>query len=137
MAQNPCEIKYILVSGRRKEYEGNNDRLARIREREQDDFRILNFDSLTQDIDQKTHHPLYLCVRKNEFLEIHSPHLHSERLDTNVFDLPLEQIRVTKTLKQDLIRYGEKEIENNKQSIMGVADKDKENLEKWKKLKEI
>jgi hypothetical protein len=68
MTRNPCSIKYVLVHGRRSEFEGNEIRKALIRAQERNDFHILSYDSLMESLHTKG--PLYIAIRKNEYVEI-------------------------------------------------------------------
>ena len=67
MRRNKCHIKYVLVHGRRAEFEGSELRRALIRAREADDFHIVSFDSLLVALHTKS--PLYLVVSKYEQVE--------------------------------------------------------------------
>jgi Domain of unknown function (DUF4263) len=76
MWQNPCYIKYVLVHGRRTEFEGNEIKRRLIRAQERDDFHILSYDSLVESLHSKAE--LYLARRKNERIEILSNKFISE-----------------------------------------------------------
>jgi Domain of unknown function (DUF4263) len=79
MKSNPCRIKYVLIHGRRSEYEGNEIRMSLIRAQARDeDFRIMSFDALAEALTTKE--PLYLGVRKNEHIEIRSKDFLEEAL---------------------------------------------------------
>jgi hypothetical protein len=95
------------VTGRRKEFENSELRTSVIQAKERDDFKILSFDSLLESID--INYELYLCVKKNEYFEIHS----TEPLSDNVFNWTApEHIRLTKKLKTDLVTTMEEYIQN-------------------------
>lgn len=68
MATNPTFFKYVLVLGRRDEYQGNQTRRRLVQSYEEDDFKIISFDSLAEGLSGK--HPLYLGVRHNEFIDV-------------------------------------------------------------------
>jgi hypothetical protein len=99
MRTNPCHIKYVLVHGRRAEAEGNDTRMGLIRARARDDFHIVSYDSLAESLHTKGH--LYLGIRKNEYLEIISPHFVSESIFSWVAP---SYLRITKPLREDIIR---------------------------------
>jgi len=63
-------IKYILVTGRRHEYEKSNEKINIISSYEDPDFKIMSFDSLAENINEKNE--LYLGVRKQRSVEIKS-----------------------------------------------------------------
>jgi len=133
LSQNPCYIKYVLVTGRRDEYRDSEMRRSLIHAKERDDFKIITFDSLFEDCEQ--HPKLYLCVKKNEYFEIHSDILLSE----NVFSwTPIEHLRIKPSLKAKLINHTETYIEkakNSGDSVMKVnAEIEKRKLEKWKQI---
>ena len=48
MARNPTYNKYVLVFGRRSEYATNEDRRRLVHAMEDNDFKILTFDSLAR-----------------------------------------------------------------------------------------
>lgn len=129
--ENPCSIKYVLVTGRREEFENNGIRTALIRAKERDDFKIMSFDSLLESINYN--YPLYLCVKKNEFFEIHS----TEVLSDNVFAWTApEHIRMTTKLKANLINTMENHIKNVEEGEDAAQklflEHQKGDLEKWK-----
>jgi Domain of unknown function (DUF4263) len=68
MAQNPTKNKYVLVIGRRQEYEGNEQRRRLVESYEDSDFKIITFDSLAEALDSKRE--LYIAAKRNEFVEI-------------------------------------------------------------------
>ena len=68
MARNPTFNKYVLVYGRRGEYEGNEDRRRLVRASETDDFKIITFDSLAEDLTRK--YPLSIGSRHNQYIDI-------------------------------------------------------------------
>jgi hypothetical protein len=76
--QNPCYIKYVLVHGRRTEFEGNETKKSLIRAQERDDFHILSYDSLVESLHSKGE--LYMAIRKNEHIELLSCTFISEAL---------------------------------------------------------
>jgi len=78
MWQNPCYIKYVLVHGRRTEFERNEIRRRLISGQERDDFHILSYDSLVESLHSKEE--LYLARRKNEHIEVLSNRFISEEL---------------------------------------------------------
>jgi hypothetical protein len=86
---NPIHPKFILVYGRRTEYEKNRTRRRLIAAKEDDNFKILTFDSLVEDLQFK--HDLYVGVRRNEFIDIISDVF----LDEGMFaSMEPEQIRI-------------------------------------------
>ncbi len=131
--KNPCFIKYVLVTGRRSEFEGSDLRKSLITAKEREDFKIMSFDSLLEAVD--LHYPLYLCVKKNEHFEIHSETLLSE----SVFEWTAsEHIRVKPGLKEALVKETESFIEeanNGNDAAQKIVAKLKlPALEKWKSL---
>ncbi|WP_203368166.1 Shedu immune nuclease family protein [Burkholderia anthina] len=99
MRRNKCHIKYVLVHGRRSEFEGNELRRGLIRAREADDFHIISFDSLLESLHTKE--SLYLCVRKNEHVEIIS----KKFIDESVFSwMDPSQLKIVNELREDIIR---------------------------------
>jgi hypothetical protein len=65
---NPTYNKYILVFGRRSEYATNEIRRSLIKGQEREDFKIITFDSLAEDIEHK--HEVSVGIRRNEFIDI-------------------------------------------------------------------
>lgn len=70
ISNTPIEIKYILVTGRRSEYENSEDKIHTIRSYESNDFKIMSFDSLSENV--RNNEELYLGVRKQGSIEIKS-----------------------------------------------------------------
>ncbi len=98
MRRNKCYIKYVLVHGRRSEFEGSELKRGLIRAREADDFHIMSFDSLVESLHSKGQ--LYLCVRKNEHVDIISKRF----IDEAVFScMEPSQLRITDELREDII----------------------------------
>lgn len=98
MRRNPCHIKYVLVHGRREEFEGNDLRRGLIRARESDDFKILSYDSLVESLHTKDH--LYVGVRKNEHFEIRSTHFAGE----SIFSwMEPTCLKITSALKAEIL----------------------------------
>lgn len=97
MTRNPCFIKHVLVHGRRSEYESNEHRAALIRGQERDDFRIMSYDSLLEDIMNKG--DAYIGIRKKEHYEIVSKRFVS---DTLFVWMENSYLRVSQTLKDQI-----------------------------------
>ena len=98
MRYNKCHIKYVLVHGRREEFEGSNLRRSLIRARESADFKILSFDSLLESLHTK--YPLYVCARKNEYLDVLSTQFVSEEVFTR---LDPSLVRISDKLRANII----------------------------------
>jgi len=79
MQRNPTHCKFILVFGRRAEYQDSELRRSRIHAEERDDFKIITFDSLAEGLEAKSN--LYVGVRRNEFIDIQN----DEIVDDNLF----------------------------------------------------
>lgn len=65
---NPTYNKFVLVFGRRSEYAGNPTRRALVQSQEREDFKIITFDSLAEDLESKAE--LCIGVRRNEYIDI-------------------------------------------------------------------
>jgi hypothetical protein len=93
----PCHIKYVLVHGRRSEFENNEQRRNLIAARESDDFHILSYDSLLESLHTK--YPLYVGSRHNEYIEI----LSEEFVGDSIFScLQPEQLRIRRALANNI-----------------------------------
>lgn len=97
MARNPTHCKFVLVFGRRSEYDGNETRRGLVHGMEQHDFKIITFDSLAEDIESKT--KLSIAARHNKYIdiltdEVTNPHLYGWAEPT--------ELRVSPTLKAEL-----------------------------------
>lgn len=64
------DVRFILVYGRRSEYENDLRRKAKIAKHAPPDVSIMSFDSLVEE--RAPRGELYLAVRKNEFIDIAS-----------------------------------------------------------------
>jgi hypothetical protein len=68
MARNPTYNKYVLVFGRRSQYEGNENRRRLVRTSEHEDFKIITFDSLMEDLSAKP--KVSIGSRHNQYIDI-------------------------------------------------------------------
>jgi hypothetical protein len=68
MARNPTYNKYVLVFGRRSEYVDNEDRRRLVGASETDDFKIITFDSLAEDLEGK--YEVSIGSHHNQFIDI-------------------------------------------------------------------
>jgi hypothetical protein len=100
LRRNPCHIKYVLVHGRRSEFEGSEQKKGLIRAREAEDFKIVSYDSLAEALHTKNH--LYLGIRKNDHLAIVSPHFVGEQIFSWVDS---SYLRITQGLKDDILLH--------------------------------
>jgi len=73
LQENPVSIKYVLVTGRRGEYQSNAGRRADIKSYERDDFKIISYDSLAESLETKW--PLYVAAKRNDHVQILSDDL--------------------------------------------------------------
>lgn len=90
---DPGEVKFVLVYGRRSEFENNRMRRAKIAAQEMADLRVISFDSLVENLAAKD--DLYLGVRHHEFVDILSDRFISE---TPFVYLEPENIRINRDL---------------------------------------
>lgn len=79
MQRNPTYPKFVLVFGRRAEYQDSELRRSRIRAEEREDFKIVTFDSLAEGLSGKKR--LWLGVRRAEFTDLQD----SEIVDDDIF----------------------------------------------------
>jgi len=93
MASNPTTFKYVLVLGRRSEYDGNEDRRRLVKACESENFKIISFDSLAEALSQKPE--VSIGIRRNEFIDILTDEITSEGLYAWVEPT---QLRVSKSL---------------------------------------
>ncbi|MFT3714019.1 MAG: DUF4263 domain-containing protein [Archangium sp.] len=97
MANNPMFVRYVLVAGRRKEFEGNETRRNLFAARRSEDVDVMTFDSLAVDYHRRRN--LYLGVLKSNALEIHS----TEFVCENMFAwIPTSQLRINDTLRNNI-----------------------------------
>lgn len=78
LGNNPAYMKYVLVMGRRSEYAGNDTRRQLVKAKEADDFKIITYDSLMEDLKRK--YPLYIAARRNDYVDILSDELVGESM---------------------------------------------------------
>jgi hypothetical protein len=94
---NPAYMKYVLVIGRRAEYAGNDTRRQLVKAKESEDFKIITYDSLMEDL--KFKYPLFIAARRNDYIDILTDNLVGE----NVFvTMQPEQIRVSAALLEKI-----------------------------------
>ncbi len=98
MQRHPCHIKYVLVLGRRREFENNPIRRQLIHAQERDDFKILSYDSLTEDVGARDE--LYVGIRKNEYIDIISDKFLSESIFASMSP---ETLRISRALKEQAL----------------------------------
>lgn len=92
--EDPGDVRFVLVHGRRSEYERIAKRRRLIKAQEPKDFRIMSFDSLVEN--PKPRWELYLAIRTNEFIDIMSDHFIS---DDPFEHLAPENIRISTQLR--------------------------------------
>ena len=73
---DPVDVRFVLVHGRRSEYESNQKRRDKIAAQPPNDLRIMSFDNLVEE--RAPRGELYLAVRKNEYIDIASDRFLSE-----------------------------------------------------------
>lgn len=78
LGSNPAYMKYVLVIGRRSEYAGNDTRRQLVKAKEAEDFKIITYDSLMEDL--KFKFPLYIAARRNDYVDILSDELVGESM---------------------------------------------------------
>ncbi len=97
LTSNPCYIKYVLGAGRRQEFDSNETRRNLLLAQEREDFHILSYDSLLENLHGKSE--LYVGVRRNEWIEIISKRFAGEDLFSR---MPPEQLRISRELREDV-----------------------------------
>ena len=65
---DPVEIRFVLVYGRRAEFESVKVRRSLIESQQREDLRIMSFDSLSEDLASKDR--LYTAAMRNEYIEL-------------------------------------------------------------------
>lgn len=96
----PVEIKYVLVTGRRSEYEGKREKIDLIKSYESPDFKIMSFDSLAENYANSNE--LYLGIRRNKSIDIVTEKI----LSTNFLDWCDESdFTLSEPLKKSLIDF--------------------------------
>lgn len=78
MGGNPVNVKYVLVYGRRHEYDSKPDRARKAKSFEDSDTKVLSFDSLAEEIQHKR--KLYLGKLQGNVIEIMSNEFVSEQM---------------------------------------------------------
>lgn len=98
MGGNPFNFKYVLVHGRRSEYENNKQKTALIRGQQRSDFSIISFDSLAENIERK--YPLYVAVKKNSHYELIS----KQFVDEGIFSwVNIDLLAISKAIYDDAL----------------------------------
>lgn len=101
MAKNPTYNKFVLVFGRRAEYEGNEHRRQLVKAVEADDFKIITFDSLAEGLGQKWE--LAVGSRHNQFIDI----LSDKVIDAGMYAwMEPTQLQVSRALHAELSKGG-------------------------------
>lgn len=97
MRANKRNMKFVLVIGRRSEYQGSELRRRLVAAEEQKDFKILSFDSLVESLHSK--HECYIGIRRNQFIDI----LGDRVLSSDVFGwLEPKNFRVSEAMKESI-----------------------------------
>jgi len=100
ISHTQINMKYVLVHGRRSEFETNLIRLNKVNSEQRDDFRIMSFDSLAEDLSSKN--ALYIGAKKKEHIEIMS----DQFVDESLFGLlDPSQIKINEELATDMARF--------------------------------
>lgn len=100
LERNPVFLKFVLVYGRRSEYAGNDIRRRLISSQERDDFKILTFDSLAENLEGKN--DLYIAARRNEYIDVLSDTFLSESMFSW---MQPEHIRISKKFAANARAY--------------------------------
>jgi hypothetical protein len=114
---NPVKHKFVLVYGRRNEYHNNEARRAKVAAHEDDDFSIMSFDSLCEDLESKR--DCFVGARRNGFVQILGDNL----VDDGLFRwLEPENLRISDVLKKSaMAKYQpsafQKKFEKNENSL--------------------
>lgn len=128
----PVEIKYVLVTGRRSEYEGKREKIDLIKSYESPDFKIMSFDSLGENY--ANNDELYLGVRRNRSVDIVTEKI----IRTDFLDWCDESdFTLSEPLKNSLIDLLTQEIANARSgSKLGQfgADRRETTLRKLKRM---
>lgn len=96
MRHNPLNVKYLLVHGRKSEYEDNQLRKSKIRSLERDDFKIISYDNLAVNI--KRHEQLYVAKKTNSHIDI----LSNKFVDDDIFCwMATSSYRINQSLHDD------------------------------------
>ncbi|MDC5397669.1 Shedu anti-phage system protein SduA domain-containing protein [Acinetobacter baumannii] len=126
ITNTPVYMKYILVFGRRSEIEESDLRLSRVKSYEDDDFKIMTFDSLCEDIARK--YPLYKGVKKSGYIEIHNENV----LEPEMFSwVQPNEIQIKQALKDNLLLSYQTtldSINNSERPLKALAKSKYENL---------
>lgn len=97
MARNPTYNKYVLVFGRRSEYENNETRRRLVGSIETPDFKVITFDSLAEGLLYKN--DLFVGSRHNEFIDV----LTDDLVDPSLFGwMEPTELRVSKKLHEKI-----------------------------------
>ena len=112
-------IKYLLVFGRRSECEGNAERERLLRANQQDDFKIITYDSL---LDHPKQEKLYVAKRMGDHFEITS----KRYIDDTVFAwVAADQLRISPELRADALACQSQWLSNTVHNGQTVKSMDK------------
>ena len=90
---DPVEIRFVLVYGRRAEFESVKIRRSLIESQQREDLRIMSFDSLSEDLASKDR--LYTAAMHNEYIELLSDDF---ICDTPFYAVEPEELRASRSL---------------------------------------
>lgn len=103
MASNPMEFKYLLVIGRRSDYEGNEDRKILFSQKSTSDFWVWTYDSLESEYTTGSSTKHVILAKERTGFNIKN--LDSTRTALFAYLHP-QDLRVTQSQKESLARDG-------------------------------
>ncbi len=114
ISDTPVEIKYVLVTGKQKEFEHSQIRARAIRVVESDDFHVLSYDRLAEDAN--SNEELYLGTREDSSVKILSKKL----LTTSFLDLcHVQDLILNRDIKKLIVNHlNKKQGEFNHTSVL-------------------
>ncbi|GAC1040851.1 Shedu anti-phage system protein SduA domain-containing protein [Rhizobium sp. No.120] len=98
MAKNPIKHKYVIVYGRRDEYEGNDLRRTKIMAQQSDDLKIMSFDSLAEGLAGKP--VLDIGIRRNEYIDLMADKINDPAV---LAYIEPTQFRISQTLHANIV----------------------------------
>lgn len=99
MRRNPRFFKFVLVTGRRSEYESDDRKSRLIVSKERDDFKIVSYDSLLDGA--SSNQGVYMAVRENARVKILTP----EFVNEGIFGwIDPARLEISKQLHENILK---------------------------------
>ncbi len=121
---NPVKFKYLLIYGRTSEFSGNDKKVGLIKEREQDGFEIITYDSLISQCENEAHSSSYIILSLMDINKFKIKFLPSGLINTSIFSyVTRDYLEMNEQQEEILIKSGYKIDEWKQGELLSINHK--------------